>query len=143
MPDIVSNQYLDVDRRWKLTTFLLRDWVNMSIGYNRDEGMLMLGTYCTNFLICNLYAPHHQLRLDTANTSSFIHLYFVVTQLLDALQPGSAYPMSCPQCQDRHFSVGNIKIGARLQDYAPLLDRSGEPRNSVEEPTVVEGGSMA
>ena len=115
----------------------------MTIRSDCDDGMIMLGTYCTNFLICNLYAVHDQFCPDTANTPSLIHLYFVVNQLLDALQPGSAYPMSCPQCQDRRFSVGNIKIGARLQDYSPLLDRSGEPRNSVEEPTAMEGGSMA
>ncbi|KAL7775628.1 hypothetical protein CFE70_009472 [Pyrenophora teres f. teres 0-1] len=71
-----------------------------------------------------------------------IHVYFVVNQLLDALQPGPAYPASCPQCQNGSFTVGNIKIGTRFQDYAPLLDRAGEPRNIEEEPTADDGGSM-
>jgi hypothetical protein len=62
------------------------------------------------------------------------------------LTPGLRYPMSCPQCQDSSFSVGNIKlasVAAGLKDgYAPLLDREGEPRGSVEESGTTEDGEM-
>ncbi|CAA9966076.1 hypothetical protein P3342_012268 [Pyrenophora teres f. teres] len=109
-----------------LLVCLILDWVNMTISSDCDDSMIMLGTYGTNFLICNF----------------LIHVYFVVNQLLDALQPGPAYPASCPQCQNGSFTVGNIKIGTRFQDYAPLLDRAGEPRNIEEEPTADDGGSM-
>ncbi|RMZ68759.1 sugar transporter [Pyrenophora seminiperda CCB06] len=114
----------------------------MTIRSDCDDGMIMLGTYCTNFLICNLYVIHHRSGPDCANICSLIHVYFVVNQLLDALQPGPAYPMSCPQCQNGSFSVGNFKVGARLQGYAPLLDRTDEPRNSVHEPTAHEGDTL-
>jgi hypothetical protein len=54
--------------------------------------------------------------------------------------------MSCPQCQNSSFSVGNIKfadVAAGLKDgYAPLLDREGEPRASGEESAPTEDGEM-
>jgi hypothetical protein len=112
-----------------------------------DKGMIMLGTYGTNFLICNLYVfflPRLQLPptfFDILN--SLIHTYFVVKQLLDALQPGSSYPMSCPQCQNVSFSVGSLKLSYKLrQGYAPLLDREGEPMVSVEDARTSEGEAM-
>jgi hypothetical protein len=67
-------------------------------------------------------------------------------QLQDALSPGSSYPSSCPQCQNSSFSVGSIKLskvtGGLKDGYAPLLDREGEPRTSVEESGVTEDGEM-
>jgi hypothetical protein len=54
--------------------------------------------------------------------------------------------MSCPQCQNSSFAVGNFKlknVAAGLKDgYAPLLDHTGEPRGSVEESGVNEDGEM-
>lgn len=54
--------------------------------------------------------------------------------------------MSCPQCQNSSFSVGHIKLAnvtAGLKDgYAPLLDREGAPRTSVEESGANEDGEM-
>jgi hypothetical protein len=54
--------------------------------------------------------------------------------------------MSCPQCQNSSFSVGNIKLASvavGLKDgYAPLLDGEGEPRRSAEESGAVEDGEM-
>lgn len=101
------------------------------MGGNRTSGSLvMLGTYGTNFLICNF----------------LIHLYFVARQLRDSFSPGMRYPMSCPQCQSSSFSVGNIKLASvatGLKDgYAPLLDREGEPRGSVEEGRSNEDGEL-
>jgi hypothetical protein len=59
---------------------------------------------------------------------------------------GPSYPMSCPQCQNVSFAVGNLKlanVGSRLKDgYAPLLDREGEPRVSVEEGGAIGDGEM-
>jgi hypothetical protein len=75
-----------------------------------------------------------------------VHLYFVGKQLQDALTAGPSYPMSCPQCQNSSFAVGNFKlknVAAGLKDgYAPLLDHTGEPRGSVEESGVNEDGEM-
>lgn len=69
-----------------------------------------------------------------------IHLYFVSKQILEALQPGSYFPSSCPQCQDLSFSVGKIKLNAELLNgYAPLLDGQGAPNNAVGRASVVEG----
>jgi hypothetical protein len=57
-----------------------------------------------------------------------------------------SYPMSCPQCQNSSFSVGNIKlsdVASGLKDgYAPLLDSQGEPRGSIEESGTNEDGEM-
>jgi hypothetical protein len=54
--------------------------------------------------------------------------------------------MSCPQCQGMSFKVGNFKlahVAAGLKDgYAPLLDRDGEPRVSVEESGMNVDGEM-
>jgi hypothetical protein len=59
---------------------------------------------------------------------------------------GPSYPMSCPQCQGMSFKVGNFKlahVAAGLKDgYAPLLDRDGEPRGSVEESGMNVNGEM-
>lgn len=75
-----------------------------------------------------------------ANILSLIHSYFVAQQLLDAFSPGSSYPSTCPQCQNRSFSMGTIKLVSGLREgYAPLLDQEGEPRTSVKGPR--EGGS--
>ncbi|KAF2026569.1 hypothetical protein EK21DRAFT_73907 [Setomelanomma holmii] len=75
-----------------------------------------------------------------------IHLYFVGVQLQDSLTPGQRYPMSCPQCQNTAFTVGNIKlanVSTGLRDgYAPLLDNEGRPRVSVDEPQSTEDGEM-
>jgi hypothetical protein len=80
------------------------------------------------------------------NNCSLAHFFFVGKQLQDSLMPGQSYPMSCPQCQNSSFSVGNIKLAnvtAGLKDgYAPLLDREGEPRDSVEETATTEDGEM-
>jgi hypothetical protein len=77
---------------------------------------------------------------------SAIHLYFVGKQLQDALMAGPSYPMSCPQCQNSSFAVGNFKlknVAAGLKDgYAPLLDHEGEPRGRVEENETNEDGDM-
>jgi hypothetical protein len=55
-------------------------------------------------------------------------------------------PASCPQCQSFSFTIGNIKLASvstGLRDgYAPLLDREGEPRGSVEESRSTEDGEM-
>jgi hypothetical protein len=76
---------------------------------------------------------------------SAIHLYFVGKQLQEALV-GPSYPMSCPQCPNTSFAVGNFKLAhitAGLKDgYAPLLDQNGEPRGSVEEGGAIEDGEM-
>jgi hypothetical protein len=65
-----------------------------------------------------------------------------MTQMLEALQPGTYYPTSCPQCQDMSFSVGNFKLNAGLLNgYAPLLDGDGRPNNSVGEMATSEGES--
>lgn len=68
---------------------------------------------------------------------SLAHLYFVANQLQGILTQGQSYPTSCPQCQNSSFFVGSIKlrdVATGLKDgYAPLLDREGEPRGSVEE----------
>lgn len=81
-----------------------------------------------------------------ADWCSLIHVYFVARQLEEALRPGMSGPMSCPQCQNSSFSVGNIKLASvrtGLKDgYAPLLDRDGEPRGSVEESNSNEDGEM-
>ncbi|KNG50778.1 sugar transporter-like protein [Stemphylium lycopersici] len=72
-----------------------------------------------------------------------IHAYFAFSQLIEALQPGSFYPASCPQCQNGSFSVGKIRLGAGLADgYAPLLDGENEPRGSTDRPAGGEGDSM-
>jgi hypothetical protein len=74
---------------------------------------------------------------------SLIHTYFVLNRLLDALQPGSSYPMSCPQCQNASFSVGSLTLGYKLrQGYAPLLDREGEPGVSAENVRETDGEDM-
>ncbi|KAF1850199.1 uncharacterized protein K460DRAFT_300978 [Cucurbitaria berberidis CBS 394.84] len=99
-----------------LLVCLILDWVFMDDSHG-ESGMVMLGTYGTNFLICNF----------------LIHLYFVARQLSDALTPGSSYPMSCPQCQNGSFSVGNITLGpGPRSDYTPLLDEGEQSRNSAE-----------
>lgn len=75
--------------------------------------------------------------------NSLIHAYFAFSQLIEALQPGSFYPASCPQCQNGSFSVGKIRLGAGLADgYAPLLDGENEPRGSTNRPAGGEGDSM-
>jgi hypothetical protein len=82
---------------------------------------------------------------DLLTGGSVIHVYFVGKQLQDALT-GPSYPMSCPQCQHTSFAVGNFKlknVAAGLKDgYAPLLDREGEPRGSVEVGSANEDGEM-
>jgi hypothetical protein len=54
--------------------------------------------------------------------------------------------MSCPQCQNSSFTVGNIKlanVATGLRDgYAPLLDGEGRPRGGVEEVQGTEDGEM-
>ncbi|KAH8707544.1 hypothetical protein GQ44DRAFT_691349 [Phaeosphaeriaceae sp. PMI808] len=80
-------------------------------------------------------------------TIDLVHTYFIVMQLRDALSPGVSYPLSCPQCQNTTFSVGNIKLvsvttGLR-EGYMPLLDRQGEPRVSSEEVSAPQEGEMA
>ncbi|EAT80139.1 hypothetical protein SNOG_12326 [Parastagonospora nodorum SN15] len=78
--------------------------------------------------------------------SGIVHFYFVGLQVQESLNPGQSYPMSCPQCQNSSFSVGNIKLAnvtAGLKDgYAPLLDREGEPRTSVEDRAPTEDGEI-
>ena len=65
-----------------------------------------------------------------------------MTQIHEALQPGTYYPTSCPQCQGRSFSVGKYKLNAELLGgYAPLLDGEGRPNNSAGEAVVGEGES--
>jgi hypothetical protein len=82
----------------------------------------------------------------SADKDSLIHLYFVGVQLQDSLTPGMRYPMSCPQCQNSSFTVGNIKladVATGLRDgYAPLLDGEGRPRGGVEEAQGTEDGEM-
>lgn len=73
---------------------------------------------------------------------SLIHLYFVLKQILETLQPGTYYPTSCPQCQDRPFSFGKFKLDAKyFHGYTPLLDGEGRPNNSVGEVPTAEGES--
>lgn len=51
--------------------------------------------------------------------------------------------MSCPQCQHTEFAIGSFKMGTGLRHgYAPLLDREGEPRQSVEEAEANEGDGL-
>ncbi|KAH7381190.1 hypothetical protein DE146DRAFT_728829 [Phaeosphaeria sp. MPI-PUGE-AT-0046c] len=120
-----------------LLVCLILDWVLMpkSSSWSRhdrgdNKGLVMLGTYGTNFLIVNFLT----------------HLYFVGKQLQESLSPGSSYPMSCPQCQDKSFSVGKIRLGGATQGirdgYAPLLDGEGEPRASAEGGAATEDGEM-
>jgi hypothetical protein len=86
------------------------------------------------------------IRSSLANSFSLAHFFFVAKQVQDFLMPGQSYPMSCPQCQNSSFSVGNIKladVAAGLKDgYAPLLDREGEPRGSAEGLAATEDGEM-
>jgi hypothetical protein len=81
-----------------------------------------------------------------ADEHSVIHAYFVGRQLEETLTPGMSQPLSCPQCKNSSFPVGNIKLASGatgLKDgYAPLLDREGEPRESVEESRSTEDGEM-
>lgn len=73
---------------------------------------------------------------------SLIHLYFVLKQILEALQPGTYYPTSCPQCQDSSFSFGKFKLDAKsLHGYASLLDGEGRPNDSAEQMSEAEGES--
>ncbi|KAF2624609.1 hypothetical protein BU25DRAFT_413507 [Macroventuria anomochaeta] len=108
-----------------LLVCLILAWVFM--GSYREHGVI-LGTYGTNFLICNF----------------LIHLYFVLGQLNQALQGVQSYPTSCPQCQSGSisFSMGGFQFGRDYQfgsgsktgmknGYAPLLDGEGEPRVST------------
>jgi len=75
--------------------------------------------------------------------NSLTHAYFAFKQLVEALQPGSLYPASCPQCQNGPFSVGKIRLGAGLGDgYAPLLDGENEPSESTERQAGGQGESM-
>ncbi|KAH7119604.1 hypothetical protein B0J11DRAFT_64427 [Dendryphion nanum] len=94
-----------------LLVCLILSWVFLERSYG---GGIMFGTYCTNFLIVNF---------------SF-HLYFVLSQIWDALQPGASYPASCPQCQ---FGPFTISKGGMRNGYAPLLDGDGEPTGSAED----------
>ncbi|XPS73235.1 hypothetical protein M3J09_005385 [Ascochyta lentis] len=110
-----------------LLVCLILAWIFM--GHHRDRGVI-LGTYGTNFLICNF----------------LIHLYFVYNQLIEALRGGQTYPANCPQCQSGSisFSIGGFQFGRNYQfgsgtrngannGYAPLLDGEGEPSASAEE----------
>ncbi|ORY05373.1 hypothetical protein BCR34DRAFT_571989 [Clohesyomyces aquaticus] len=92
---------------------LILTWVFLPSRY--DGGMVMLGTYCTNFVIVNF----------------LVHFYFTAQQLYDAVMPGADYARSCPHCQYGPFvSSGG---GGMRKGYAPLLD--GEARPMDEEPT--------
>ncbi|KAH3913835.1 hypothetical protein HBI56_057230 [Parastagonospora nodorum] len=112
-----------------LLMFTILGWLSMGSGY-ADRGFIVLGTYGTNFMAFNF----------------IVHFYFVGLQVQESLNPGQSYPMSCPQCQNSSFSVGNIKLAnvtAGLKDgYAPLLDREGEPRTSVEDRAPTEDGEI-
>ncbi|KAF2193929.1 hypothetical protein K469DRAFT_617671 [Zopfia rhizophila CBS 207.26] len=99
-----------------LLVCLILTWVFLPRSGN--EGMIMLGTYCTNFLIINF----------------LIHLYFTIHQLYDSIMPGANYPTACPQCQYGPFTMSSER-GVR-KGYAPLLDRQGQPSNQNEEEMV-------
>ncbi|UPX20350.1 uncharacterized protein EKO05_0010584 [Ascochyta rabiei] len=120
-----------------LLVCLILSWVFMGMGRRRLRGVV-LGTYGTNFFICNF----------------LIHLYFVYSQLREAIQGGQAFPTSCPQCQSGSisFSIGGFQFGRNYQfgsgsktgkssGYAPLLDGEGAPNNSAGE-TATSGESM-
>ncbi|KAH7397324.1 hypothetical protein BKA66DRAFT_408436 [Pyrenochaeta sp. MPI-SDFR-AT-0127] len=99
-----------------VTTF--RNWAVMTTSRWCSSTIVMLGTYGTNFLICNLV----------------IHGYFVVRQLGDAITHGPRYPTSCPQCQCRPFTIGTIKLRSGVrQDYIPLLNQEESLRSSMDD----------
>ncbi|KAF2124022.1 hypothetical protein P153DRAFT_303286 [Dothidotthia symphoricarpi CBS 119687] len=111
---------------WLLVCLIL-DWVLMGRGRCNKKTELMLGTYGTNFLICNF----------------LIHLYFVGMQLRDAMLLGMTYPASCPQCQNRSLSFGSIKLGTGQENgYTPLLDAEGGLRSSIEVDGMAKDGSI-
>ncbi|KAF2796920.1 hypothetical protein K505DRAFT_358888 [Melanomma pulvis-pyrius CBS 109.77] len=95
-----------------LLVLLILTWIFLP---DSSGEMIMLGTYGTNFLLCNF----------------LVHVYFTAQQLSEAIAPGASYPSSCPQCQYGPFTVA-VKRGVR-GGYEPLLDGEGAPRASVDE----------
>ncbi|KAF2117233.1 hypothetical protein BDV96DRAFT_490026 [Lophiotrema nucula] len=89
---------------------LILTWVHLPRAYPR--GMIMLGTYGSNFMITNF----------------LIHLYFVGVQIWELITPGIHFVDSCPECQYGPFA--NIPKAAR--GYAPLLDGQGRPAGEEE-----------
>ncbi|KAJ4984321.1 hypothetical protein SVAN01_10162 [Stagonosporopsis vannaccii] len=113
-----------------LLVCLILAWIFMGDRWCRRHGGVVIGTYGTNFFICNF----------------LVHLYFVLGQLKEALEGGQTYPTSCPQCRSGtiSFSVGSFQFGkdysfggkvreGMKNGYAPLLDTDGEPRVSADE----------
>ncbi|EUC42530.1 hypothetical protein COCMIDRAFT_39424 [Bipolaris oryzae ATCC 44560] len=108
-----------------LLACLILDWVFIPQG-GTDRGLVMLGTYGTTFLICNL----------------LIHFYFAINRIVEELQPGTYYPTSCPQCQGKSFSFRMYKLNSEIfSGYASLLDGEGRPKNGARLAVVGEGGS--
>ncbi|KAF2472604.1 uncharacterized protein BDR25DRAFT_259075 [Lindgomyces ingoldianus] len=91
-----------------LLVCLILAWVFLPHSY--DGGMVMLGTYCTNFLGVNF----------------LVHFYFTVRQLYDAVTPGANYVTSCPHCKYGPSFLPTVGRGSR-KGYAPLLDGEGRP----------------
>ncbi|KAF2259478.1 hypothetical protein CC78DRAFT_66489 [Lojkania enalia] len=76
-------------------------------------GLVMLGTYASNFLIINF----------------LIHLFFTAKQLWEFITPGEHYVSSCPYCRHGSF-VSSIAQAAK--GFAPLLDTEGRPSAAEE-----------
>lgn len=102
-----------------LLVVLITTWVNLPRSW--DGGLVMLGTYGTNFLLVNF----------------FIHLYFILQTLTESLANSSNWPKSCPHCQYAPFG-GNSRSG-RGKDYAPLL--SGEEQHEYRDYQAEDDGA--
>ncbi|KAF1998557.1 hypothetical protein P154DRAFT_439078 [Amniculicola lignicola CBS 123094] len=97
-----------------LLVCLILTWVFLPQHW--DGPVIMLGTYCTNFIIVNF----------------LVHLHFTLRTLYEAMAPGQNYPSSCPRCQNGGPFFMAIQKGLK-SGYTPLLDRDGGPRGSVDE----------
>ncbi|KAJ4349548.1 uncharacterized protein N0V89_008164 [Didymosphaeria variabile] len=61
-----------------------------------------------------------------------VHAYFVVKEVIGALQAGAHYPSACPQCQHMAFPQISVKFRSEGHEgYDPLLDGEGQPAAAV------------